>query len=49
MVARLDGGTYTVPLTEAFKSCRMRLPWWRSDAMSHVHALNRSKAVPVTA
>ena len=31
MVARLEAGNYTVPVTAAFQRCREQLPWWRSD------------------
>ena len=34
MVAELDAGNYTVPLTAGFQRCRAQLPWWRGVASS---------------
>ena len=33
MMASLNEGNYTVPLTAAFQQCRARLPWWHTDAV----------------
>ena len=50
LVASLDQGNYTVPLTAAFRRCRAQLPWWPRDLPSmtsrplvSVHAAARTE------
>jgi hypothetical protein len=31
MMASLDKGNYTVPLSAAFQRCRPQLPWWHNE------------------